>query len=84
VDAVVFTSAVQIQNLNLAAVQFGAADRLNGLLNRCTVASVGPVCSKALLSFGVRPSIEANPPKLGPLLSALADALQSAPVKRER
>jgi len=84
VDAVVFTSAVQMQNLHSVARKFGVAERLAELLNRCVIASVGPVCSKALVSFGVKPTVEANPPKLGPLLAALDGALHSAPVNRER
>ena len=78
VDAVVFTSAVQIQNLHQVAVQAGAAHELTDRLNRCVVASVGPVCSRALAAFGVKPTFEANPPKLGPLIAGLADALASA------
>ena len=76
VDAVVFTSAVQIQNLQAVARMSGTAERLAELLNRCVVASVGPVCTRALESFGVHATIEASPPKLGPLVAALESALQ--------
>ena len=78
VDAVVFTSAVQIQNLHTVAQQSGSADRLSALLNRCVIASVGPVCSKALAALGVKPTFEASPPKLGPLVAGLDAALKSA------
>ncbi len=74
VDAVVFTSAVQVHNL------FSLADparkrQLTEQLGRCVVASIGPVCSRALEQFGVKPTVEASPPKLGPLLAALEGAL---------
>jgi uroporphyrinogen-III synthase len=75
VDAVVFTSAVQVHNLYSIAQEAGSAAELANNLNRSVVASIGPVCSRALRDHGVTPSFEANPPKLGPLLSALDAAL---------
>jgi uroporphyrinogen-III synthase len=75
VDAVVFTSAVQIHNLYQVAENHGRALELAGQLERVIVGSVGPVCSKALRERGVTPSFEANPPKLGPLVAALDAAL---------
>ena len=75
VDAVVFTSAVQIHNLYSIAQQAGSAAELANNLNRSIVASIGPVCSRALRGYGVAPTLEANPPKLGPLLTALDTAL---------
>jgi uroporphyrinogen-III synthase len=78
VDAVVFTSAVQIHNLYAVAEQSGRAAQLAEQLNRCIVASIGPVCSRALREHGVTPTFEADPPKLGPLV-ALLDAALSAP-----
>jgi uroporphyrinogen-III synthase len=77
VDAVVFTSAVQVQNLYTIAARLGRAGELADLLNGLVVASIGPVCSRALLQHGVKPSIEANPPKLGPLVAALDHALRA-------
>jgi uroporphyrinogen-III synthase len=78
VDAVVFTSAVQIEHLFEIARQEGSTGSLPGLLGRVVVASIGPVCSRALRHRGVEPTFEASPPKLGPLLVALDGAL-SAP-----
>jgi uroporphyrinogen-III synthase len=75
VDAVVFTSAVQIHHLYAIAERAGEAKHLAAHLNRSIVASIGPVCSRALRDFGVVPTLEANPPKLGPLMAALDTAL---------
>jgi uroporphyrinogen-III synthase len=75
VDAVVFTSAVQIQNLHAFAERMGRAGDLAERLNALIIASIGPVCTRALLRHGITPTFEANPPKLGPLLSALHTAL---------
>src|ERR1700722_2197707 len=77
VDAVVFTSAVQIHNLYTIAEQSGRASELAGQLNRLVVASIGPVCSRALRERGVTPTFEASPPKLGPLVAGLDDALSA-------
>ena len=76
VDAVVFTSAIQIHNLHTVAERTGRASELAGQLNRLVIASIGPVCSRALREHGVTPSFEANPPKLGPLVAGLDEALK--------
>jgi uroporphyrinogen-III synthase len=75
VDAVVFTSAVQIDNLHTVAKMAGRASQLAAQLNRLVIASIGPVCSRALRAHGVTPSFEADPPKLGPLVAGLEEAL---------
>jgi uroporphyrinogen-III synthase len=77
VDAVVFTSAVQVQNLFAVAAEQGRSESLAGLLDGPVIASIGPVCSRALRSYGITPSFEASPPKLGPLVSALEAALSA-------
>jgi uroporphyrinogen-III synthase len=75
VDAVVFTSAVQIHNLYSMAEKAGSAADLAKNLNRSIIASIGPVCSQALRRYGIEPALEASPPKLGPLMAALGTAL---------
>jgi uroporphyrinogen-III synthase len=75
VDAVVFTSAVQIQNLYGVAESLGRSSVLADQLRGLVIASIGPVCSRALRAYGIDPSFEADPPKLGPLVAALDIAL---------
>jgi uroporphyrinogen-III synthase len=77
VDAVVFTSAVQVQNLSAIAAGMSRGGNLGDLLKGVIVASIGPVCSRMLLQHGIKPSFEADPPKLGPLLAGLEDALRT-------
>jgi uroporphyrinogen-III synthase len=77
VDAVVFTSAVQIHNLYAAAEKAGGASNLANQLNGLVIASIGPVCSRALREYGVTPTFEASPPKLGPLVAGLDEALSA-------
>lgn len=75
VDAVVFTSAVQIHNLHRVAQSEGCAALLATYLTGPVIASIGPVCSRALLAQGITPTFEADPPKLGPLFAGLETAL---------
>src|SRR5438270_8186860 len=75
VDAVAFTNAAQVHNLFAVAEPLGRADALRADLGRTLIASIGPVASNALREFGLTAAIEASPPKLGPLINALDEAL---------
>jgi uroporphyrinogen-III synthase len=76
VDAVVFTSAIQVANLLCVAASHQGAAAAVDQLNRCVIGSIGPVCSSALRGRGIEPTFEADPPKLGPLVNALEIALR--------
>jgi len=78
VDAVTFTSSVQASNLFRVAQDAGRLDALREGLQRTRVASIGPVCSATLRDLGVRVDLEAQPPKLGPLVTALCEAFAAA------
>jgi uroporphyrinogen-III synthase len=75
IDCVAFTSASQANNLFTVAQYDGKEASLKQSLGRTLVASIGPVCSAALRKFAVRVDIEAQPPKLGPLIEAINAAL---------
>lgn len=75
IASVVFTSAAQIHNLFSFAQTLNKAGTLAANLNSTLVASIGPVSSAALEHFGIRIGLEATPPKLGPLVIALDEAL---------
>lgn len=77
VDAVAVTNAAQVYNLFDLAGTLGRAESLRAGLNGTLVASIGPVASGALRKFGIAIGLEASPPKLGPLVSALEAALKS-------
>jgi len=51
---------------------------LKDALNRTRVASIGPVCTEALRKTGVEVKIEASPPKLGPFIAAINEALSES------
>lgn len=75
VDAVAVTNAAQVYNLFELAGKLGRADALRAGLNATLIASVGPISSDALRKFGLKIGLEASPPKLGPLMTALDEAL---------
>lgn len=77
VDAVVFTSAVQVKHLFAVAERMSRTAELPALLAGLIVASIGPVCSRALAERGITPTFEADPPKLGSLVAGLKDALEA-------
>jgi uroporphyrinogen-III synthase len=72
-DAVLFTNAEQVRNLFLVSKKMNKD--VKAALNRTFVASIGPVASAALRDAGVKIGVEASPPKLGALLSAVDGAL---------
>jgi uroporphyrinogen-III synthase len=75
-DAIAFTSQIQARHLFQVAAESGNVAELARALNECTVvASVGPTCSEALRSYGVRPHVEPARPKMRPMVIALADHL---------
>ncbi len=75
IDTVAFTSAVQARNLFALAEQLERTESLRADLNRTLVASIGLICTRMLKELGVDVGLEAHPPKLGPLVQALDQAL---------
>ncbi|HEY7420080.1 MAG TPA: uroporphyrinogen-III synthase [Ktedonobacteraceae bacterium] len=76
VDAVVFTSQVQARHLFAVATDMQLASALSTALNKDTlVASIGPTCTDALLSYGVTPHIIPEHPKMGHLVNALIERM---------
>lgn len=75
IASVVFTSAAQVHNLFDFAQTLGKSANLAANLNSTLVASIGPVCTAALNRHGIKARLEASPPKLGPLVNALDEAL---------
>ena len=73
VEAIAFTSQVQIRHMFQVAAQMGKQEALTEALNTTiVVASVGPVCTAALQHIGVTPDVEPAHPKMGPMIGALA------------
>ena len=76
VDAVVFTSQVQVRHFLEVAARSEREAPLIEALNAWTVtASIGPTCSAALVARGITPRIEPTRPKLGPLVERVVQYL---------
>jgi len=76
VDAVVFTSQVQVRHFLEVAARSEREAPLIEALNAWTVtASIGPTCSAALVARGITPRIEPTRPKLGPLVERVIQYL---------
>jgi uroporphyrinogen-III synthase len=69
IDAVVFTSQVQVRHLLGVSSRSGRTpDLVHALNTRTVTASIGPTCSAALVERGIAPRLEPTRPKLGPLV----------------
>jgi uroporphyrinogen-III synthase len=74
VDAVVFTSQIQIRHLFLVAADMHLTHELTtALQSRTIVASVGPTCTGVLHQYGVTPHVIPEHPKMGHLVKTLAE-----------
>lgn len=72
VDIALFTNATQVVHLFQMASEDHVDSWLRKAFGRVLIASIGPVCSEALEHFGLRADLEADHPKMGHLLAAVA------------
>lgn len=83
-DVALFTSGIQITHLFQIAERLGARERLQAGLERLVIASVGPLTTETLASFGLHADVEPAHPKLGHLMVALgAEAPAKLRAKRQ-
>jgi uroporphyrinogen-III synthase len=76
-DAIAFTSQIQCRHLFDVAATLGLSSELVDALNGdVIVAAIGPVCASALNAYGVTPDVLPAHPKMGPLITALADYIE--------
>ncbi len=79
IDLVVFTSSIQLDHLlEIARGMNIEAEVLNALRHRVAIASIGPVMTATLASYGLAADIIPNHPKMGSLVKAAADLGASA------
>jgi uroporphyrinogen-III synthase len=74
--AIAFTSQIQARHLFRLAAEAGKEDQLRAALNEIVVASIGPTCTTALSNLGVKPRVEPERTKMGPLILAVARHLR--------
>ena len=78
IDALAFTSQPQTRNLLEIAAQTGKEEMLRESLRspEVAVASVGPVCTRALEDAGIEVQVEPKHPHMGNLVQTLAQYLE--------
>ncbi len=88
-DVVVFTSAIQVENVFHVAQRDKLDTELAKSLAQALLVSVGPVCSETLARFGLKPDFEPEHPKMGFMIGQLAasahkllDSRRSRPATR--
>ena len=72
-DVVLFTTSVQVPHLFTIAAELQLEDPLRKALVQMMVASVGPICSEALVDHGVHVDMEPSHPKMGVLVQEAAE-----------
>ena len=76
-DAVAFTSQIQVRHLFTIAEDMGLLDPLVAAFQAYTVvAAIGPVCAEALRQVGVVPDVLPGTLRMGALITALADYVE--------
>jgi uroporphyrinogen-III synthase len=79
-DALVFTTQVQVRHLlQVAAASGKATALLEALRGPIIVTAVGPTTAAALEAAGIDVQVTPGNPKMGPMISALAAKLGSSP-----
>jgi uroporphyrinogen-III synthase len=85
IDAVTFTTQVHVRHLLQVADDLHLREPLVRALTHGTIAAaIGPTCAAALEQAGIAPQVVADPPKMGPLLAALAGHLATTRHQRAR
>ena len=81
-QAVLFTSAVQVEHLLQVADAEGLKEQLLNALPKAVVASIGPTCGERLTAHGIAFDLEPVHPKMGPLVQETA--LQAKEIMKKK
>jgi uroporphyrinogen-III synthase len=82
IDVILFTTATQADHLLQIAAEMNAEDGLRHALSQMLVASIGPTTSERLRESGIAPDMEPTHPKMGYLVSEVAQ--RSAEILRKK
>ena len=72
-----FTNGAQVDHLFRMAAYDNGEESLRTALRKIVIASIGPVCTEVLEQFGLRPDLEASPPKMGSLVAQVAESARA-------
>jgi uroporphyrinogen-III synthase len=76
-EAIAFTSQIQCRHLFDVAANLGLASALvDAMRGDVIVAAIGPVCASALNAYGITPDVLPAHPKMGALITAVADYIE--------
>jgi uroporphyrinogen-III synthase len=73
VQITVFTSAQQVDHVMETAARLGRSDDVLRSARHTVLASIGPLCSEAMEAHGLPVDLEPEHPKMGQLVSAVAE-----------
>jgi uroporphyrinogen-III synthase len=73
IDVILFSTATQADHLLQIAADMKQEDALRGALPRMFIASIGPTTSERLREYGIEPDMEPSHPKMGFLVSEVAE-----------
>lgn len=71
-DAILFTTSVQLHHLMQIAAEEGVEQEVRAALKKLVITSIGPTTSETLREFGLPPDFEPSHPKMGILVTELA------------
>jgi uroporphyrinogen-III synthase len=82
-DAALFTNGAQVEHLFRVAAYDKADEKLRRALKSLAIGSIGPICTRVLEQYGLKPDIEPEHPKMGSLIAEVAASVQGVvPAKR--
>ncbi len=73
IDVLLVTSATQVHHLMQVATEASLASDVSKRLRRAVIASIGPISTEALASYGITPDFEPAHPKMGQLVFEAAE-----------
>lgn len=73
VDVVLITNAVQVDHVMLMLTEDNQTERFQQVMRRMVIASVGPIASERLRSYGLPVDLEPSHPKLGILVKEASE-----------
>lgn len=68
-DVILFTSAQQAHHVLQVADDLGLKDAWINAAHQCVIGSIGPTATETLVELDLKPDIEPEHPKMGPLVS---------------
>ena len=82
-DVILFTSAIQVDNLFRVAEGLDLTGALTGAMRSCMVASIGPTTSEAIRGYGVAVDFEPSHPKMGHLVKESSETCHALRRRKE-